>query len=99
MHSARIYWGAALSRNAPVVLLQEELLEKQDPDEVEPTESDTRRNSYEYADDEAKKPALFEPGRPPDVDLRYPVDHGNEEQEDLNQTALLIKPSHDETSF
>ena len=71
-----------------------ELLEKKDPNKVNPSECNARRNGYKDADDEAKKSALLCEGAPSYNDLGNPVYNGDEKEEELNQTALFVKPSH-----
>jgi hypothetical protein len=76
------------------VLLQEELLEQKHPYKVEPADEYTAKGNDD-ADHQSNKTSLFRPSRPSDDDLCDPVDEGNDEQKELHQAALFVKPSHD----
>ena len=74
-------------------LLQDEMLEQQAPDRVEPANENAEEGDDE-ADDEAQSAALLEESAPSDKDLGDPVDDGDEKQDDLNQAALFVEPGH-----
>ena len=76
------------------LLLQEQLLEENYPYAVEPTDDDTGRNCYEDTNNESDKTALLKPSGPSNYDFCDVVNYGDKEQENLNQTALLVKPCH-----
>jgi hypothetical protein len=75
--------------------LQEQLLEKQYPKQIDPTDDNTRGDRNQNTDDQSQQTTLFEKGRPSDNDLGDPVHTGDQEQQKLHQTALFVKPSHD----
>ena len=75
-------------------LLQEQLLEEKYPNEVKPAEYKASTEGYDEADDETEKSALRGPGGPSYYYLGYPVYKGNDEKKKLNQSALLVEPSH-----
>ena len=75
-------------------LLQDQSLEEQYPDQVDPTKSQTEEGNQD-ANDQADQSALLEECAPTNQQLGDPVDTGDEEQKDLYQTALLVKPSHE----
>lgn len=87
--------------NAPVAggvsrfrkLLQEQFFEQQDPDAVDPADEHAQE-SYDQTDDQSDRAAFFEKGGPPDDDLDDPVDDRDQQQYELNETALFVKPSH-----
>ena len=83
-------WSGTLS-----FLLQAELLEQKHPHKIQPTERNAGGERDKHADDQAKQTALFHPSGPSDDNLSQPVDTGDEEQKELHQTALFVKPSHD----
>jgi hypothetical protein len=85
--------GPPISREPFRVLLQEQLLEQKDPYKVKPADEHTAKGDDD-ADHKSEQTALLGPGRPSDDDLGDPVDHGNDEQKELHQTALFVKPSH-----
>ena len=78
-------------------LLKEQLLEKKHPDKVEPAEYEAGKGD-DKADDQAEETALLTESGPSYKNFGDPVHTGNEEQNDLHQTALFVKPSHDNTS-
>jgi len=80
-------------------LLQAKFLEQQHPDQVDPAEYDTGGDRNQNTDDQTKNAAALCEGRPSDYDFGEPVDDRDQEQEDLHQTALFVKPSHDNFSF
>lgn len=89
------------NENAPVAggvsrfrkLLQEQFFEQQDPDAVDPADEHAQE-SYDQTDDQSDRAAFFEKGGPPDDDLDDPVDDRDQQQYELNETALSVKPSH-----
>ena len=83
------FWEAPFA-----VLLQEQLLEQKHPYKVKPADEHTAEGNDD-ADYQSDKTALFRPSGPSDDDLRDPVDNRNDEQQELHQTALFVKPSHD----
>jgi hypothetical protein len=76
------------------LLLQAELFEQQYPHKIDPTKDDTAGDRDQNADDQTEQTALLHPGGPSDDDLSYPVDNRDDQQKELNQTALFVKPSH-----
>ena len=74
-------------------LLKEKLLEKKYPDKVEPADK-CATDGNDEADDQSENSTLFEECGPSYDDLSNPVNAGDEKQNDLNQTALFVKPSH-----
>ena len=82
-------------KEKPLLDELEQLFEQQHPDEVEPAEEQTTANGHDHADDQAKKTALLRPSGPSYHNLGYQVYKGNDEEQQLNQTALLIEPSHE----
>ena len=77
-----------------ITSLQEQLFEQQYPNAVNPTEDYTWGDSYQNADDQPYKAALFKECRPSHNNFNDPVDNGDEQQKKLNQTALPVKQSH-----
>ena len=74
-------------------LLKEKLLEEKHPDKVEPTEKCATEGNDD-TDDQSENSAFFEECGPSYNDLSDPVYTRDEKQNDLNQAALSVKPSH-----
>ena len=70
---------------------KDEMFEEKAPDEVEPTEGKAEE-SDQNRDDERDEALRFEEGRPSDDDLNEPVHDGDQEQDDLDESALLVEP-------
>ena len=80
-------------------LLQAQFLEKQYPNEVNVTEDEAAAEGYHKANDQANQPALLQEGGPSDYQLHHPVHNRDQEEDQLYQAALLIKPSHISSPF
>jgi hypothetical protein len=76
------------------MLLQNQLLEQQYPDQVDPAEAQTEEGNQD-TNDQANQTTLLEEGAPSDEQLSDPVNTGDQKQNDLYQTALFVKPSHE----
>jgi hypothetical protein len=76
-----------------ISLLQNQSLEQQYPDQVNPTESQTEEGN-QNTNDQADQTTLLEERTPANQQLGDPVHTGNEEQNNLYKTALSVKPSH-----
>ncbi len=74
-------------------LLKEETLCEKHPEEVEPAKERTEEGNYN-ADYKSVKLLLLRPSGPSYNYLYYPVYEGNEEEEKLDESVLLVKPSH-----
>lgn len=70
------------------------MFRQQNPDQVEPADDNTAGDRYENTNDKTEQTALLCPRRPSHDDFRNPVDAGDQKQNNLNQTALFVKPSH-----
>jgi hypothetical protein len=75
------------------VLLKDELLVKQYPNQIDPRKGHTK-DGNDQANDQTKRVGLLQPSAPSDCKLSHPVDKGDEQQKKLYQTALFVKPSH-----
>ena len=75
-------------------LLEAQFFEEKAPYHVKPADNNTGRYGYDYTDYKSEQSFLFKPGAPSYHDLRYPVYTRDKKKDNLNQSALPVKPSH-----
>ena len=71
---------------------KQQMIEEQQPNEVQNTDCNTGRNGYENREDKRNKTLRFQPSRPTNADFHYPVYNGDQKENKLHQFVLLIKP-------
>ncbi|MBQ2985822.1 MAG: hypothetical protein IJD61_05260, partial [Clostridia bacterium] len=69
-----------------------EMIEQQNPNQIQPTEYDTGRNGYENRKNQRNQALRFESSRPTDADFDNPARNGDQKENHLHQFALLIEP-------
>ena len=67
------------------------MFEQKAPNEVDPTERQTEEG-HENGNDQGNDALRFQERRPSDEDLDDPVYDRNEQQNDLDEPALFVKP-------
>ena len=77
-------------------LLQAKLLEKKYPYKVKPTEDETTADCNNDTNDKSDEIGLLKECGPSYQQFCNPVYKGDKEQETLNQTALFVKPCHND---
>jgi hypothetical protein len=85
---------APITRGFLCSLLQEELTKEQHPEKIQITEDDTSGEGGDQAHHKTEQTALLVPSGPSYNNLSYPVNKGDDEEQKLNKTILLIEPSH-----
>jgi hypothetical protein len=74
---------------------EEQMLEEQAPNEIDPAADDRNEDAEDEADNVSYR-GFLNNGCDTDDDFSDPVDARNEKKKDLNKTALLVKPFHRE---
>ena len=69
------------------------MVEEEDPDEVDPAEDEAGEDAEDEAEKIAERRLLNGAGQADD-DLGNPVDARDEEEDDLKQSRLAVKPFH-----
>ena len=76
-----------------IALLKEKTLCEEHPEEIEPAEYRARKG-YDNADYESVNLLFLRPGGPSYADFHNPVNEGDKKQKKLNESVLLVEPSH-----